>query len=157
MYPVILPTRDRTDRYKIAKPKLYHWATGTDRVQKMVYRLVMVDAHQITLMCLVFISVLLQRTRSPSGLHLPKRIRYMYPSYYNLMGKEFLNLKKKMFNYIDIVFITDMFYAETNWMSIVCRQLNSFKYNCLVLVILFIKYSYGIQIICTQYNMGTDN
>ena len=48
----------------------------------------MVNTRPIDLMCLVVTSVILQRTRSPPGQRLPKRIGDTHPRNHILMGKD---------------------------------------------------------------------
>ena len=63
----------------------------------------MVNVRAINLMCLVVTSILLQRTWSPPGLCLPKKIEDMHLCNPNLIGKEidihFLSLNREIIHY----------------------------------------------------------
>ena len=73
-----------------AEPKLYLWANNLYRKQVIRNQLVMIIARPINLnvSCKLH-PYSLQRTRSPPGPRLPKRIGNTYPrNYYNLKGKD---------------------------------------------------------------------
>ena len=75
---------------QIAELKLYNWANSSDRTQVMLNQLVMVIARLIKLnvSCELYLYSL-QRTRSPPGPHLPKKIRNTHlHDYYDLKGKD---------------------------------------------------------------------
>ena len=77
-------------RPQIAEPKLYNWANSPYRTQVRPNQLVMVIARPINLneSCKLHLYSL-QRTRSPPGPGLPKRIRNTHPrSYYDLKSKD---------------------------------------------------------------------
>ena len=72
-----------------AETKLYHWAICPHRAQVMPNQLVMVIAqpNNLNVFCKSY-PYSLQRTRSPPGPRLPRRIGNTHPrNYYNLKGK----------------------------------------------------------------------
>ena len=73
-----------------AEPKLSLWAIGPHRTKMMPNQLVMVIAQPINLnMSCKLHPYSLQRTWSPPGPCLPRRIGNMHPhNYYNLKGKD---------------------------------------------------------------------
>ena len=73
-----------------AEPKLYYWAISSHRTQVMPNQLVMAIVQSINLnvSCKLH-PYSLQRTQSPPGPCLPRRIENIHPSnYYNLKGKD---------------------------------------------------------------------
>ena len=96
------------------EPKLYHWALNPHGTQVMPNQLVMVIVQPINLN--VFCK-LLQRTLSPPGSRLPRRIGNMHSyNYYNPKGKDidvhFLFLSRGIILWIELPWLEN---SDVNW------------------------------------------
>ena len=103
MYTVI-STNWRSNQWpQIVEPKLYNLANSSYRTEVTPNQLVMVIARAINLNVSCKLHPFsLQRTRSPPGLRLSKRIRNTNPrNYYDLKGKDiyvyFFFCKKRIY------------------------------------------------------------
>ena len=122
-------------RSQNVKPKLYHWAMVHIAHKRSQINSTLRLCNQLTWCVLSVIFVLLQKTRSPLGLCLPKRNGDTHPRNYNLMGKErdihFFIWRNHIINWITMSRKSGKHYAQHTEPLDSCFNLNRSHQQCI--------------------------